>query len=170
MIMNMGVNPVMGTLHLFTDGSYDPVTKMGCGAYIAVSDTDVSPELLCGQAKLRGFENTTSVRLELETLLWAFNEIGQITGRIIVYTDSQNITTLPERRKRLEKNNYHSGKGRLLNNADLYMEFFRLTERLNPVFVKVQGHMTFKKRDDIDKLFSIVDRETRRALRKLRPC
>lgn len=159
----------MDTLHLFTDGSYNPATKTGCGAYIVVSDTGVSPELLREQVKVRVFENSSSVRLELETLLWAIKEIGQTEDKIIVYTDSQNIMKLPDRRKRLEENNYHSGKGRPLNNADLYMEFFRMTDRLNPVFIKVQGHMTSNIRNNIDKLFALVDRESRRALRKSRP-
>ncbi|MBN1906571.1 MAG: ribonuclease H [Deltaproteobacteria bacterium] len=159
----------MDALHLFTDGSYNPATKTGCGAYIAVTDTGVSPELLLEQVKVRRFENTTSVRLELETLLWAFQEVGQIEGRIIVYTDSQNIMSLPERHNRLEEKNYHSGKGRPLKNADLYMEFFRMTERLKPVFIKVQGHKTSQKKDKIDKLFTLVDRESRRALRNQRP-
>lgn len=157
------------SLHIFTDGSYNPATKTGYGAYISVSDTGVSPELLHEQVKVRRFENTTSVRLELETLLWAFNEIGQIEGRFIVYTDSQNIMSLPDRCKRLEENDFKSGKGRLLKNADLYIEFYRMTERLDPVFIKVQGHMTSDKKDNIDSLFTLVDRESRRALRKLRP-
>jgi ribonuclease HI len=159
----------MDTLHLFTDGSYNPTTKTGCGAYIAVSDTEVPPESLREQVKVRIFKNTSSVRLELETLLWAFKEIGQSEVQIIVYTDSQNIMNLPERRKRLEENNYQSGKNRTLKNADLYMEFFRMSDSLTPVFIKVQGHMTSNKKDNIDRLFTLVDRESRRALRKLRP-
>jgi ribonuclease HI len=159
----------MDTLHIFTDGSYNPSTKTGCGAYIAVTDPDESTEFLREQVKVRRFENTTSVRLELETLLWAFNEIGQIEGRFIVYTDSQNIMTLPDRCKRLEENCYQSGKNRQLKNADLYIEFFRMIERFNPVFIKVKGHIISNKKDNIDKLFALVDRESRRALRKLRP-
>lgn len=160
----------MDSLHLFTDGSYNPATKTGCGAYIAVTDTGVSPELLREQVKVRRFENTTSVRLELETLLWAFQEVGQREERIIVYTDSQNIMNLQERRKRIEENNYQSGKGRMLKNADLYMKFFIVTERFKPVFIKVQGHMTSKEKGATDKLFALVDKESRRALRKSRPC
>jgi ribonuclease HI len=159
----------MHSLHLFTDGSYNPVTKTGCGAYIAVSDTSSSPELLREQVKVRIFKNTSSVRLELETLLWAFNEIGQREERIIVYTDSQNIMNLPDRRKRLEVNNYQSGKSRPLKNADLYIDFFKMTDRFNPVFIKMQGHMSSKRKGAIDKLFALADRASRRALRKLRP-
>ncbi len=159
----------MHTLHLFIDGSYNPTTKTGCGAYIALTDTGASPESLQQQVKVKIFESTTSVRLELETLLWAFKEIGQREGQIIVYTDSQNIINLPERRKRLEEKNYQSGKNRPLKNADLYVEFFRMVGRVNPVFIKVQGHMISNKKDNIDKLFTLVDRESRRALRKLRP-
>jgi ribonuclease HI len=160
----------MDTLHIFTDGSYNPATKTGYGAYIAVTDPDESTEFLREQVKVRVFENTSSVRLELETLLWAFKEVGQREGGIIVYTDSQNIIKLPDRRKRLEENSYQSGKNRPLKNADLYIEFYKMLEKFNPVFIKVQGHITSKKKDNIDKLFALVDRESRRALRKLRPC
>lgn len=158
----------MESLHLFTDGSVNPATKTGYGAYIVLRDTGALPSSLRDQVKLRVFENTTPVRLELETLLWAFNEIGQSGAKIIVYTDSQNIMNLPERRSRLERNNYKSDKMRPLKNADLYIEFFRIKEMLAPVFIKVKGHMASKHKDNIDKLFALVDMEARKALRKMR--
>jgi hypothetical protein len=43
---------------------------------------------------------------------------------------------LPERRSRLERNNYKSDKMRPLKNADLYIEFFRIKEMLDRFLLK----------------------------------
>jgi hypothetical protein len=43
-----------------------------------------------------------------------------------------------------------------------------MIEGFDPIFIKVQGHMTSNKKSSIDKLFELVDMESRRALRKLR--
>ena len=156
----------MDKLFLFTDGSVNTKSKTGYGAYLAVTDTLTSMESLSEQVKVRRFENTSSTRLELETLLWALREIGEAANGIIVFTDSQNIMKLMGRRERLEKGNYLSGKNRPLNNSDLYIEFYKMTDKLNCEIIKVHGHMASHKKDEIDALFTLVDRESRRALRK----
>ena len=85
---------------------------------------------------------------------------------MIVYTDSQNIMGLPGRRGWFEQNSYRSKKGRLLNNYELYQEFYRVTDQLDCKFVKVRGHQVAKQKDDIDRLFTLVDRASRNALRR----
>ena len=157
----------MDKLFLFTDGSVNTDSKTGYGAYLAVTDTLDPPESLRKKVRIRRFENTSSTRLELETLLWALDEIGGAAKEIIVYTDSQNIMKLRERREGLEKNNYQSGKNRPLKNSDLYIEFYKMTDKVKCDFIKVRGHMVSHKKDEIDALFTLVDRESRRALRKL---
>jgi ribonuclease HI len=86
-------------------------------------------------------------------------------GRVTVYTDSQNIMGLQERREGLEKNDYRSKKNRRLNNYMLYQEFYRITDQLNCEFIKVRGHQVSNQKDDIDRLFTLVDRASRNALR-----
>ena len=76
----------MDKLFLFTDGSVNTKSKTGYGAYLAVTDTLTSMESLSEQVKVRRFENTSSTRLELETLLWALREIGEAANGIIVFT------------------------------------------------------------------------------------
>jgi len=156
----------MDKLFLFTDGSVNTRTKIGYGAYLAVPEINSSPESLREQVKVKRFENTSSTRLELETLLWALKEVGKSANKIIVYTDSQNIMKLESRRERLEKNNYQTKKNRPLNNYELYIEFYKMTDKLDCEFIKVHGHKASNKKDDIDMLFTLVDRESRRALRK----
>lgn len=156
----------MKKLFLFTDGSVNTKTKSGYGAYLAVSEIGSSPELLREQVKVKRFENTSSVRLELETLLWALKEVGKSANKVTVYTDSQNIISLQERRERLQRNSYRSKKNRLLNNHDLYIEFYKMTDELDCDFIKVKGHLPSHKKDDIDMLFTLVDRGSRDALKK----
>ena len=155
----------MDKLFLFTDGSVNTVTKTGYGACLAIADINASPELLRSQVKVKKFENTSSTRLELETLLWALEKVKGYADRIVVYTDSQNIIRLKERRERLEANDFKSAKNKLLKNADLYIEFYQVTDSLECEFNKVEGHKMSGRKDKIDMLFTLVDRESRRALR-----
>ena len=76
------------------------------------------------------------------------------------------LVGLPGRRARLEQNDYCSNKNRRLNNYELYQEFYRLTDRLDFELVKVRGHQVAKQKDAFDRLFTLVDRASRKALRE----
>ncbi len=157
-------------VHIFTDGSVNTHLKVGYGAFLVVSDLSASIDSLKDTVKLKRFEQTSSTKLELQTLLWALDEMIVWTNgssfTLTIYTDSQNIIGLPGRRVRLEQSNYFSGKNKRLNNYTLYQEFYRLTARLNCEFVKVVGHQASSKKDKIDRLFGLVDQASRRALRE----
>ena len=157
-------------LQIFTDGSVNTELKFGYGAYFVVSDPDIPLDSLKNTVKIKRFTQTSSTKLELQTLLWAMAETVSLINRtdlvITVHTDSQNIISLPGRRDRLEQRNYFSSKNKRLNNYELYQEFYQLTSRLNCFFVKVPGHQVSSKRDKVDRLFSLVDQASRRALRE----
>jgi ribonuclease HI len=155
----------MADLKLFTDGSVNTRSKIGYGAYLVVTEDGLPLDILKKQVKLKVFEDTTSTRLELQTLLWALNEIQAQGNKVVVYTDSRNILGLPGRRYRLEKNDYRSKNNRQLTNSDLYQEFFRLTGHLNCEFVKVEGHQRSDQKDDIARIFTLVDRASRKTVR-----
>ena len=156
----------MNDLILLTDGSVNAQSNIGYGAYLAVTEFGLSMDSLRAHVKVRRFENTSSTKLELQTLLWALREIQALGDKVNVYTDSQNIMSLPERRARFEQNNYRSKKNRRLNHYELYQEFYKMTNQLNCKFVKVCGHQVSKQKDDIDRLFTLVDRASRNALRE----
>jgi len=143
----------------------DTQSKIGYGAYLSVSEHGLSLDSLRECMKVRRFEHTSSTKLELQTLLWALKDIQTLESKVTVYTDSQNIMGLPVRRERFEQNSYRSKKGRLLNNYELYQEFYRMTDQLKCRFVKVRGHQVSSQKDDIDRLFTLVDRASRNALR-----
>lgn len=155
----------MNELFLFTDGSVNTQSKIGYGAYLTISERDFSLDSLKARVKVKRFEHTSSTKLELQTLIWALSDIQKSGKKVIVYTDSQNIIGLLGRRERFEKNDYRSKKNKRLNNYKLYQEFYRITDQLDCEFLKIRGHQKSKQKDDIDRLFTFVDRASRNALR-----
>ncbi|MDD2896754.1 MAG: ribonuclease H [Aliarcobacter sp.] len=155
----------MKKIKLFTDSSVNPQEKIGFGAYLLILDENKSIEDMKKNIKTKRFEDTSSTKVELQTLLWALDEIGK-DSFIEVYTDCQNIIGLEDRRKRLESNDYKSSKGKLMNNHELYKLFFEKIDKLNLIFIKVKGHKKSSLKDNIDEIFNLVDKASRNALRE----
>ena len=155
----------MQDLILLSDGSVHAQSKVGYGAYLAVPDPGLSLGELLLHVRVKRFTQTSSTKLELQTLLWALSDIKVSGRKVVIYTDSQNIIDLPGRREQLEHKAYRSSKNRLLINHELYQEFYRLTDLLDYELVKVHGHLASKQKEDIDRIFTLVDRASRQALR-----
>ena len=154
---------VMNSIRLFTDGSVHPPSRLGYGAQLVVIDPIADIEQLKARVQLKRFEDTSSTQLEIETLIWALQGIQ--SGKVTIYTDSQNIIGLPDRRGRLERNAYRSRAGIPLKHAERYQEFSELSDALDCTFVKVEGHRKTNNKTEIDDLFTLVDRASRQALR-----
>ncbi len=154
----------MNNLMLFTDVSVNPQLNIGYGAYLSLSQHELSKDSLRTRVKIKRFENTTSTKLELQTLLWALSNLPVFADKVVVYTDSQNIIGLHGRRKRFEQNNYRSKKNMIIKNYLLYQEFYKITDDFDCKFIKVRGHQKSNQKDDIDRLFTLVDRASRNAL------
>ncbi|CAI6149659.1 MAG: Ribonuclease H [uncultured Sulfurimonas sp.] len=163
------MNKTKPQIYLFTDGSVNPQSSIGFGAYLLLNKLDFFSELE-KEVKVKKFTNTSSTRLELETLLWALSDISSKNHKIVIYTDCQNIIGLKDRRDRFEKNKYITGKGKLIKNHELYKEFFKLIDNFDCEFLKVKGHKKSSTKDEIDDIFTLVDRATRNALRKSLLC
>ena len=78
-------------VHLFTDGSVHTKLKFGYGAFLALTEIEEIDSDLNTEIRLKRFENTSSSKLEIETVLWALGELDNFDGKVILYTDSQNI-------------------------------------------------------------------------------
>ena len=156
----------MKKIKLFTDSSVNPQEKIGFGAYLFVEDENKSFEELKKNIKLKKFENTSSTKLELQALLWAFEHIVDKNIIIEVYTDCQNIIGLENRKDKLKKNNFKSSSGKIISNNELYKEFFEKLDEINVMFIKVKGHKKNNLKDEIDNIFNLVDKASRSALRK----
>ena len=160
----------MGKLYLFTDGSVHVQSKIGFGACLVLDENEMDTENLKQRVQTKRFENTSSTRLELQTLLWALSELQLCGHQIIIYTDSQNIMQLVERRCRLEDKNFCSKSGKPLKNADLYKQFYKVFDSLNCEIVKVQGHQPARLKNEIECIFTLVDKASRKALRNDMTC
>ena len=156
----------MEEIKLFTDGSVNTQSKIGYGSYLLISENKLLSESINSKVELKRFEETNSTKLELQTLLWALSKIETDGINITIYSDSQNVINLLKRRERLEQNNYISNKNKLLNNFLLYKEFYKITDVISCKFVKVDGHKKAEQKNDIDWLFALVDKASRKALRK----
>lgn len=150
-------------IYLFTDGSVSPKSKIGYGSYIITKDLNLSLDVLKKQVNVVRFENTSSTKLEIQILLYVLENINE--KNIIIYTDSKNIINLLNRRVKLEKNNFES-KNRLIKNHDEYKKFFYFIDHLNLNIIKIKGHTPTNKKNNIDNIFSIVDKTARFTLRK----
>ena len=149
---------------LFTDASVNPQEKLGFGAFLFIKKDELNSSDLKEKIKVKKFENTSSTKLEIQTLLWAFSLIEE--KNLTIYTDCQNIITLLERREKLEKSNFHTKTGKVLNNSEFYKEFFRYLDKKDCCFIKVKGHKKSSLKDEIDKVFNLVDKASRNALRE----
>jgi ribonuclease HI len=157
-------------LILFTDGSVDAKTRIGFGAYLAINSMASSLADLKSKVKVKQFENTSSTTLELQTLLWAMDDASLLRTekvmRVAVYSDSQNTLGLLARRSSLEERKYFSSNGKPLNNAELYKQFFKAMDQCDCQIIKVDGHKPRHSKNDIDRIFTLVDKASRFALRE----
>jgi len=163
---------------LFTDVSFNPKLKFGFGAYLLLPSSflEIPPERIIrtefvGLIRLRRFEDTSSTRLEVQDLLWALEDFqkegaGSKIGTLEVYSDSLCVAGLRRRRSQLKTNSFCSKvKNRLLKNASLYRKFYEFHDVLGFEVVKVTGHVRSCSHDSIQRLFSFVDKEARKALK-----
>ncbi len=151
------------TIKLFCDGSVNPQKKIGFAAYFILNENEFFDK---DRIHLKRFENTSSTKLELESLLWALEDEKIKNQTIRVYTDCQNILGLEKRREKLEKNNYKTSTGKIIKNHELYKKFYTITDKLDCTFEKVKGHKKSSLKNEIDNLFNLVDKASRKALRE----
>ena len=150
-------------IFLFTDGSVNNQTRVGYGAYLLTHSLDIAPTAYKRRVTVKRFENTSSSQLEIETFLWAISECPKVS--IKAFSDSQTLIRLPERRHQLEAQDFRSKSGKPLNQGRLYREFFQVTDRLSLTLHKVKGHSPTRRQEQRERLFALVDRASRTALR-----
>ena len=161
----------MQTYSLFTDGSVNNQTKIGVGGYLLFDGVPCKTSSLAKTIHTKKFNHTSSTKLELQTLLWALEQLTEEKTcapiSVTVYTDSQNIVGLPSRRSALEDKNYLTAKHKLLNNHELYKQFFHLADTHVLQLVKLKGHKPTIQRTLLDDIFNLVDQHVRHQLRHL---
>ncbi|MFO7557309.1 MAG: GIY-YIG nuclease family protein [Desulfobacterales bacterium] len=164
---------------LFADASANPGLNIGVGGYLLVPDSLIeNPSSLINISELnevlvlRKFIDTSSTRIEVQTVLWALEEYCAgsaiaTPGKLHVYSDSQCVAGLLPRRTRLEGSGFQCRRGnRLLKNEFLYRKYYEFHDRLAFDVTKVAGHTRSRSRDTAQTVFSFVDRKVRKALKQ----
>jgi ribonuclease HI len=161
-------------LLIFSDASVDPKLQTGFGAYLAFAESELDSmadaDSLHRKLKIKQFKATSPTPLEIETLLWALQDVmPQAPGNITLFTDSQSIIELPRRRIRLEQSGFSgAASGKTLKHAELYRAFYQLQDRLAFKLVKLKGHSKRADKTRLDRVFAYVDKASRKALREYR--
>ena len=87
-------------------------------------------------------------------------------SNVVLYSDCHAVTKLPQRREKLERQKFIShSNGLILNNADLYQEFYSISDQLKIEIHWVKGHSSNKNADRVQKNFSNLDKQVRKKLR-----
>jgi ribonuclease HI len=167
----------MNSIALFTDVSLNPRLRLGIGGYLllplsllASKPHAIVPSELSARLQTRRFRETSSTKLELQTLLWALENSRQeisatAPGSLQIYTDSQCVAGLLGRRAGLITCDFVARRsGRPLANAVLYRAFYEAHEQLDFQLHKVAGHSPAGTHDTVRRIFAHVDREVRKAL------
>jgi ribonuclease HI len=175
--LTIGSGFFMNSFALFTDVSLNPQRKIGIGGYLLVPTQfletqahDIKRGEISARLRFRRFTETSSTKLEVQTVLWALNNFREEfnrsdQGSVLVYTDSQCVAGLLARRAGLEANDFLAGRsGRPLTNATLYRAFYAAYDEIGFELIKVAGHSRASSHDTVQRIFSYVDREVRRAL------
>lgn len=163
---------------LFTDVSLNPQKRIGIGCYLLVplpflnaAPAAIQHSEITTQLHFKKFADTSSTKLEIQTVLWALEDyrVSLLNARpelLHLYTDSQCVAELLGRRVNLEKKNFVAGRsGQVLANAGLYRTFFALHDDLAFEVTKVTGHASSASHSTVERIFSCVDKEVRRALK-----
>jgi ribonuclease HI len=167
----------MNNFALFTDVSLNPQRKLGVGGFLLIPVSfleaephDIMLDDVSARLETKSFAETSSTTLEVQTVLWALEHLreklsGPVGENLRIYTDSQCVAGLLGRRSGLERNNFIAKRsGRSLRNEPLYRAFYAAHDQLGFQVVKVTGHSRSCSHDTIQRIFSHVDQEVRRAL------
>ena len=171
---------IMNRYALFTDVSVNPQHKVGVGGYLLVPLSFLEVELytveqenVVPRIKIKRFVDTSSTKLEIQTVLWALEETCEALtnpgyGSLQIYTDSQCVAGLLHRRTALTHGDFIAKRsGHPLAHAPLYRAFYAAHDQLGFQVIKLPGHSSACSHDTVQRIFSYVDREVRRELKIL---
>jgi len=98
--------------------------------------------------------------MELYAVIAGISYAAKTFRSLRIYSDSQYVTGLMERREKLMAADFITGKGTEMRNADLVKEFYALSRHTELIFIKVKAHQ--KKGVDVN-----VNIEADKLVRKI---
>lgn len=151
--------PTRSSISIYTDGSCNPVQKIGgWAAIVLLADQKII---------LQGKEaDTTHQRMELTAALRALEYLQQnqlIDDPFIIYTDSQYLVDLKTRYPGFIENNFLTKKGNGIRNADLVTKLGCYFDQREIHIEKVRAHQkataTLNYNREVDKIVRQIVRD-----------
>jgi len=124
---------MINSADIYTDGSCN--TQNGLGAWVAIILSGEEKTVLSGKVP-----DTTHNRMELYAVIAGIRHAGETFTSLRIFSDSQYVTGLMERRTKLMAAGFITSKGTEIRNADLVKEFYALAEQTELTFIKVKAH------------------------------
>lgn len=123
-------------IQVFTDGSYEP--QITYGAYAALIIYNNKEKMLSGTS-----EQASQHKMELQAVIQSLRYINENYDndiQIELYTDSEYVENLIDRKEKLINNNFITKKGNSINHAADIKQFYYLEEKLNVTINRVPSH------------------------------
>jgi len=142
----------------YTDGSCHTQLKTGAWASIILHDDE--------KIKLSGLsQNTTHNRMEIYACIESVEYILKKKTdfkEILIYTDSQYVVGLIERKNKLKAAGFITKAGNPIQNHEMVLQFINLLEKYPIKLIKIKAH---QKKTETENLNIEVDKMVRRLLR-----
>ena len=149
-------------ISIYTDGSCNPSANRGGWAAI----------IFMGEEKkiMNGYEtDTTHQRMELTAVIKALEFLkvnNLLSAPVQVYTDSQYLVRLPERKEKLEASDYRTRKNRALPNTDLIRQVIGYCALWPITFIKVKAHQKLTGDENYNREADMLSRKIVRGFEK----
>ena len=165
---------------IFTDASTSSKAMLSVGAFLCLHQQQIEEYTKCSLEDLliklssqliyKIYKSKKSTWSEIKIAVDALDSIIKKSGSIRnveIYTDCQSLCDLLNKRKeKLERNNFTTKSGSILENAKLYKEFFLLANQFQIKIFKMKGHAPKATRLNVhEKIFTVLDKLSRKKLR-----
>ncbi|MES2647131.1 MAG: RNase H family protein [Bacteroidota bacterium] len=121
---------------IYTDGSCD--TQLRVGAWVAIILYDKTKQVISGIET-----DTTHNRMELMAVIEAIKFVNsefKVQTAMMIFSDSQYVTGLPNRKKSMESTGFLTRKGTPVQNELLVKILFNILSDVHVNFEKVIAH------------------------------
>ncbi len=162
-------------IYIYSDASFDKKSNTAVLGYVIVEseESHLKIPIKPSDIVLIKEQEDNNIRAEFKAAILGLDIVykelkktNQLNELVTLYTDCQTISSLSDRRIKLEKNNFiASSSGKILNNADLYKEFYNIYDQLNLEIIWLKGHDKKSNMNFIKSNFAVLDKSVRSKLR-----
>lgn len=155
------------TFFIYTDASYSKAYGIAVIGFAQFTGVDHHKLTALSELELHieMISEKNNIRSELRSAIMGLKSCPK-NSKVMLYSDCHAVTQLPQRRENLEKQKFISkSTGLTLPNADLYKEFYSISDQVDIEIQWIKGHSANRYSDTIQTNFSYLDKQVRKKLR-----